>query len=93
MARTVSISKVGITTIVETSSTENSTSKQRYFFNKKTNFFVENNLMHIENGPHSHPGVIIVSFNDIVDKLSTTNINDYANKIAENGYFTAEITA
>lgn len=78
MSRTVTIAKVGKSTIVDVQ--ENASAPiETFVFNKDTNLTLQNNVIKVE----SCENKIEFLFSEIVDKLTATNARGYLTKASE----------
>lgn len=71
--RTIKLTKSGKTTIIEVKNT-NSTNNEIIGINRPTNVYIENNILHV---PLERDKILFITFAEIEDKLSATDIEDY----------------
>lgn len=81
--RTVAFSKSGKTTIIEVKNL-NSTNNEVIAINKLTNVYIENNVLRI---PLESDKGLFVTFDEIENKLSATDIKDFLVKASVLFYF------
>ena len=81
--RTVAFSKSGKTTIIEVKN-PNSTNNEIIAINKLTNVYIENNVLRI---PLESDKGLFVTFAEIENKLSSTDIKDFLVKASVLFYF------
>ena len=71
--RTVALSTSGKTTIIEVKN-QNGTNNEIIAINKLTNVYIENNVLRIPLEADKH---LFITFDEIENKLSATDIKDY----------------
>jgi|TARA_R110000782_G_scaffold239906_1_gene326308 hypothetical protein len=89
MGRTVGITKVGATTIVEI--TDDSGQNEKRCYNRSCNLYSAGNNIAI--GASNPFPELRIQFSEIVDKLSTANADDYIDEIVKpaNGLFNENV--